>query len=62
MGIIVTKQPYVTLPKEDTIYKDGISYKDGMCTVPLEKEPYRDDDTKFGASKGNRWAVGADVC
>ena len=62
MGIIVTKQPYVTLPTKDTIYKDGISYKDGMCTVPIEKKPYRDDDSKFGAPKGNRWAVGADVC
>lgn len=62
MGIIVTKQPYVSLPKEDTINNDSVSYKDGMCSVPIEKEPYRYDDSKYGTSERNRWSVGTDVC
>ena len=62
MGIIVSKQPYVKVADKDPIYNYGVSYKDGMCSVPTEKKPYYDYDRKSSTPAPDRRSVGADAC
>lgn len=62
MGVVVSKQPYVKVADNDPIYNTGVSYKDGMCSVPTEKEPYNYYDREPTTPSSDRQLVGADAC